>query len=136
MKRYLAIFAVALSLGGCAGTLPPVVEKIIGLPAGVLTTDIQQPVTRKMYRNASNTLILAAVGLNIYKDKCERGQIAASCIAVVEQAQGYIAKARPVLKNVRIFIRKNDQVNARLAYNTAIAIISDLKKTSALAGAI
>lgn len=144
MKRFLILCAVALTLGGCAGTLPPIVERIIGLPAGVLTADIPQPVTRKMYRNISNGGIVVVVGLNIYKRKCEAGSIGASCFDAIERVQVYTRKLcsafvqghcqTGVLADLRAFVRNNDQVNARIAYNTATQLLASIRNTAAATG--
>lgn len=132
LMRFAIAAAVALSLAGCAALDPGGVSILKG--GSSFTAPIQQPITRKMYRNVSNSLILVAVGLNIYKSKCEAGSIDASCEAAIAKIQGYTQQAKPVLKNLRIFVRQNDQVNARVAYNTITGLLADIRTTAAANG--
>lgn len=120
MKRYLAILAVIVLSSGVAGC------ETLSTLNRIANTTIDQPVTRKMYRNVSNGLILATLALDSYKNNCDEKPVGDPCDAVVERMQGYARQAKPVLKNLRVFVRKNDQVNARIAYRQITSLIADM----------
>jgi len=129
MKKILCATAIALSLtlGGCI---------TVGDAISVVTTDVKNPVTPTMLYNAENAMIVAVSGLVAYKRACIAKLIDRSCRAVVVQLQGYTRKAKPILVELRVFVRNNDQVNAIKAYNVVTRLIANFKQTAARAGAV
>lgn len=134
MKRYLAIFAVALSLGGCAGTAERLAEGALNLPAGVLTESIDNPITPQRSAQIQQSLRVVVAGLRTHKRLCERAVLAASCVDDVNRLQGYVRTARPLIYQLRDFVANNDQINARIVFNKLVAIITDLRRDAVNAG--
>jgi|SRR5882672_4921813 len=129
--RKLLVFpllvVLAGPLGGCAG----VAETALGLPSGVLTQSTTNPITRDTLLRLENGLIIGVGALKTYKELCNNGTLAESCIDVVVKMQGYVKKARPLLKSLRTFVRKNDQVNARVVYENVQGLIAEFRATAA-----
>lgn len=134
MKRYLAIFVVALSLGGCAGTVERIAESTLGLPEGALTEQYNNPITWQMSAQIQQGLRVVVAGLRTHKRLCERSVLPPSCVDDVNRLQGYVRDARPVIAELRVFVKKNDQVNARLAFNTVVGIIKTLRQDAVRSG--
>lgn len=126
MKRLALVFALALSLGGCAN-LP----KIIDLATG---NGLTNPVTPEMVYKVENTMILAVSGLLAYKNACIAKTIDQSCRGTIMKLQVYTRQAAPVIKDLRVFVRTNDQVNAVKAYNLVSGLLDSFKSTAVAAG--
>jgi hypothetical protein len=124
------IVVLALPLGGCAGTA----ESFLNLPTGVLTASVQNPVTKATLYKLENGLRVGVRALVTYRDLCDNGTLEASCIAVVTKLQAYSRRARPLLKQLRVFVRKNDQVNASVVYEQVKALITEIRATTSAAG--
>lgn len=134
MKRFLILCTVALSLGGCAGTLPPLIESIFNLPKGVLTASVTNPVTPDMMYDVENTAVIAVSGLLAYKRACIAKSIDQSCRDVIPRLQVYTRKIRVALPDLRKFFRANDQLNASIAYNEIRSLLDGFKSTATDAG--
>lgn len=132
MRKLTLIVPVLLLLGGCAG----IAETAIGLPSGVLTTSVQNPVTREHLFRLENGLIVGVTALQTYKNQCENGNLASSCIQVVATMQAYVRRARPLLRQLRTFVRKNDQVNARVVFTTIQSLITEFRGVAAANGVV
>lgn len=132
-KSILAV-PVLLLLGGCAGTLPSLAENALSLPSGVLTTNVRNPVTRNTLYRVENGLRVAVAGLQTYKNYCEGRPVGDPCDAIVARLQGYSKQARPLVRHLRVFVRKNDQVNAMVVFGTLKGIFEDFRATAAQAG--
>jgi len=130
MRKLILIVPVLLLLGGCAG----IAETAIGLPSGVLTTSVQNPVTREHLYRLENGLIVGVTALQTYKNQCENRNLEASCIQVVAVMQAYVKRARPLLRQLRTFVRKNDQVNARVVFTTIQSLITEFRGVAAANG--
>lgn len=126
----IATLVLALSAGGCASSA----EGLFGLPAGTLTKSVQNPVTKADLYRVENGMRLAVAGLQEYKNLCNAETIAASCIGVVQKMQSYVHIGRPYLKQLRTFVRKNDQVNAAVVYNTLMGILQQVRNEATAAG--
>lgn len=129
MKIALLVTSLSL-LSGCAG----MAENALNLPSGVLTSSINNPVTKDDLYRVENGLIILVTGLKTYKKLCSAGTIDSRCVAVVTTLQGYSKKARPLIRALRTFVRKNDQVNAGVAFRTLQQLISDFRSTAAANG--
>ena len=125
MKRLAIVFALALSLGGCAN-LPKIID--------LATTGVANPVTQDMVYRVENAMIVAVSGLRVYKRACIAKTIDQSCRGVIQSLQVYTRQAAPVIKDLRVFVRTNDQVNAVKAYNLVSGLLDSFKSTAVIAG--
>src|SRR3990167_1030695 len=125
------VLAVALFAGGCAVGIPNPFKVI-----SALTTPINNPITPKMLDNAQNTLKVAIDGLNIYGNLCATKRLVQTCWDVIESIQVYTKQLPPLLANARLFVRNNDQVNARTAYDAVQKLLSDIRRESLANGVI
>jgi hypothetical protein len=130
MKRLLLAIVLILPLTGCAG----LAESVFNLPTGVLTKSIQNPVTTKQLYEIENGLVIAVVALNVYKDKCIRKEIEQSCRNTVRRLQTYTRKAPPLIKSLRSFVRENDQVNARVVFNSLYGLFTNFRALATAKG--
>lgn len=130
MRRLILVCALILPLSGCAS----VAESVIGLPTGILTRSVENPVTRDHLFRLENGLIVGVAALNTYKQYCEGRPVGNRCDVVVKTLQGYTRTARPLLRQLRIFVRKNDQVNAKVVFQQVQALIAAFRQTAVTEG--
>lgn len=126
----LLIVPLLLPLGGCAG----IVESAIGAPSGLLTSSVQNPVTKNTLFRVENALRVAVAGLQTYKNYCNAQPVGDRCDAIVGQLQGYSVKSRPLVKQLRVFVRRNDQVNAQKVFATLRAVFVEYQTLAAREG--
>lgn len=136
MKRLAIVFALALSLGGCAALS----EKFVGFD---VTASIENPVTPDRLVKVEQAARIGVAGLLTYRRLCILKKIDVSCRDTITDIQFYTrqlcltyAEGRcqtGVLADVRTFVRNNDQVNAIKAFNLARDLLStiQLKRTAA-----
>lgn len=129
-KLILVIPLLFLPLGGCAS----LAEGALNLPTGILTESVQNPVTRNHLYRLENGLIVGVTALNSYKRLCNEGTLPANCIPIIEKLQAIVKQARPVLRQLRIFVRKNDQVNAKIMFVTVQNLVAEFRATAQSAG--
>lgn len=141
MKRYLAILALTLTLGGCA-SLGSIGERVLNLPAGVLTTTINNPVAPVNIYQAkvvyASTLELV-VGYREYCWSKPYAALMADPVArpvcqkrrqVVRAMQAADDKAFAALKTADNFVRSNPTLDASSAIRAAIAAVSDFQNVA------
>ena len=121
MRKLFIACALALSLGGCAN-LPKIIE--------LATVGVSNPVTPDMVYRVENGMIVAVSGLVAYKRACVAKTIAQSCRGTIMKLQVYTRQAAPVIKQLRVFVRTNDQVNAVKAYNLVSGLLDQFKATA------
>jgi hypothetical protein len=123
-KTFLAL-ALIIPLTGCAG-----------LADGFkfATASVENPVTPAMMYDVENGLRVATAGLLTYRRLCILKKVDVHCRANIEKIQVYSRAAKPVLVNLRAYVRDNDQVNAISAFNTLRQIIADINTAKAAAG--
>lgn len=128
MKKILIISAVALSLGGCAGTM----EKLQAIGSGIslVTKSITNPVTKN--EEAQIELALDAIidALRAYKKACVEGAADKNCKANVAQIQVYTRQIKPLVSQLRTFVDNNDQINASVVYNQLTALYTNVKSVA------
>lgn len=124
------VFVLGGPLGGCASFA----ESAIGLPTGILTKSVQNPITIATLDRFENSLIVGAAALNTYKNYCNGRPVGDRCDAVVATMQGYSKKARPLLRQTRSFVRKNDQVNAKVVFEQIKGLVAAFRATAAAEG--
>lgn len=128
MRKLLIVAMLVFPLTACAGTSV--------LRGGTdIFASTTNPVTPQMLYDVENGLTIAVTGMLTYKKLCINKQIDQSCRGVVVKLQGYVHKARPILTNLRKFVRQNDQVNAITAFNAIRGLLVDFQATAAAAGA-
>lgn len=123
MRKILIACVLALGLTGCQTVNP------VGL-WNTATTSVPNPVSKQTLYQFENGMVVAFAGLNAYKRTCLSGAIPASCKGVVKSLQVYTKKVPAVLKQVRAFVRNNDQVNAITAFNTAKSLLAEFKSVA------
>jgi hypothetical protein len=122
-RALILIVPVLFALGGCASFA----ESAIGLPTGILTQSVQNPVKKSDLYKIENGLRVAVAGLNTYKSYCNERPVGDRCDAVVQTMQSYSKRARPLIRSLRTFVRKNDQVNAKVIFTELKALFTDFK---------
>lgn len=133
MRNFRALILVVPLLvlpGGCAG----LAEGALGLPGGILTQSIQNPITRGHLDKFENGLTIGVVAFNNYKELCNNETLPVSCVPIVVGLQKYIPQVRKTLKELRVFVRKNDQVNARIVLGTLRQLIESFRTEAAANG--
>lgn len=133
MHKILAVI-LTLALGGCASIpgLPSLQSLQTAVQLG--TASVANPVTPERLEQAENALVLVFTGLNAWKASCRNNVIPAGCRAQIASVQVYTRKLPPLLAELRVFVRKNDQVNAFVAFNTFTSLIATVKTQAAQNG--
>lgn len=112
--RIFAMLVLAFSLSGCASYK-------------ALNTNFENPITRQTLYNLENTGVIAFAGLNAYRRSCIQGLIPASCKGVLRRVQEKTRKLPPLLASLRVFVKNNDQVNARLFFASVMTVLTEVK---------
>lgn len=128
MKKYLAIGLVAISLLGCASL--PTLHTIETL-AQLGIASIANPVTKQRLYQIESAVTVVFVGLNTWKDQCRRGTIPDSCKDQIAHVQVFTRQLPIYLKQLRGFVKTNDQVNAGVVFNQITETISAVKAAAA-----
>ncbi len=114
MKKILVVLALAASLAGCAGGSV--------LTGGTsFTAPITNPVTPATLYDIENGFSTAIAGLLTYRRLCLTGKADTHCRANITRIQIYTRAARPLLFQLRTFVRNNDQINA-------ISVVNELRQ--------
>lgn len=121
MKKIL-VLVLALALGGCEEFK----RFADAIPA--ITQGIEQPISRDTLADVESGFIVVFAALNAYKESCVRKAIPQSCKNVIEQMQAYTVMLPPLIRNLRMFVKNNDQVNALTVYRTVTGLMDDLKQ--------
>lgn len=121
MKKLVIAITLALGISGCAQI--DNVQKVLTFA----TMSTQNPVTREMLYAAENGMIVVVSGLNTYKRACVAKVINQSCRGVIERIQVYTRQIPPLLVSARKFVKENDQINARIVYNTLVQLVADAR---------
>lgn len=129
MRKYLAIGLVAVSLSGCA-SLPSLhtIETLVQLG----TASVANPVTKERLYWIESAITVVFVGLNTWKDQCRRGTIPSSCRDQIAHVQIFTRQLPPYLRQLRSFVKNNDQVNAGVVFNQITETISAVKSAAAV----
>lgn len=129
----IAVAVLALSLGACAGIQLPSIQAVeTAIHLG--TASVANPVTPERLEKAEQALVVVFTGLNAWKSACKNGSIPASCREQIAAVQVYTRKLPPLLKELRAFVRNNDQVNAFVAFNTFSSLIATVRTQAAQNG--
>lgn len=128
MKRLILTLALALSLGACA--------QLQSFEAGIaaVTVGVNNPVTKRDLYNFENGMTVVFAGLNAYKRACVQGAVDAKCKDNIRKIQVYTRQVPAVLRTARNYVKNNDQVNARIAYNTLVELYNEAKAIAISSG--
>lgn len=125
-----ALVAVSLTFGGCQFFSKLQTFTELG------TASVQNPVTRERLQKIEAGAVLVFQGLNAWRDACEAGAINASCREQIRAVQVYTLQIPPYLRELRSFVRKNDQVNAIVVFNQVVELIGVVKGKAAENGVV
>lgn len=121
MKKIILAIALALSVAAC--------DPIALFQAS--TASIANPVTKDMLYEVENGMIIAVAGLKAYKKSCVDLLVPQSCRQTIKDIQVYTRRIPPLILSLRSFVKNNDQVNAVIAYNTILGLVSSFKSVAA-----
>lgn len=128
MKSVALALVLAVSLGGCQ------FFKNVETAFQLGTASVTNPVTKDRLYQIESTAILVFSGLEAWKVSCMQGLIPAVCKDQIAVAQVYTRKIPPYLTQLRVFVKKNDQVNATVLFNEITGLISNIKTQAAQSG--
>lgn len=97
----------------------------------LVTASVSNPVTPVMLYDMENGAIIAFAALNAYRQTCVQGTIPPSCKDVIRKIQVYTRQIPPYIRQLRVFVRTNDQVNAVVLYNTVGNLIAGMRSEAA-----
>lgn len=123
MKKII-IGLLALSLGGCA-SLPSL--HAIQTVAQLGTASIANPITKERLSQIEQAGIVVFASLNTWKDQCRRGVIPAACKDQIAHVQVFTRPLPTYLKQLRAFMKNDDQVNAVVVFNRITETIAAVK---------
>ncbi len=142
MRKILAATLLALTLSGCAGSLPPILENILNIPAGVLTTTIQNPVTPVNLYQAKQVYATTVDLANDYRNYCYSKPYKDLMADPVSQfickyrrkvvRAIWIAddKAAAAIATADIFIKNNPTLDAPSAIRAAILAVTNFQNVA------
>lgn len=143
MKRII-VFLLALSVSGCANGFPDFSKSILAGGASIIQKT-HNPITEDMLYGIENSFIVVFAGLVTYRRECIKAREAArvtkqpvdnlftNCHEVIVNIQKFTRPAKDKLLALRIFVRKNDQINAIDVYNQLqdiLATVIAVKKSA------
>ena len=131
MRMIILALTLAASLAGCS-TLSNI-ETAIELG----TASIANPVTRTRLDQMESGIKLVFIGLKTWKDQCANGNLVAiepNCREDIGAVQVYTRQVPPYLRQLRTFVKTNDQVNATVVWNQLFDIINIVKTEAAKGG--
>lgn len=128
MKKFLVVPLLCLSLAGCATFQG--IETAFKLG----TASVANPVTKDRLFEIETTISLVFTGLNAWKKTCAQGLINTTCKAQIASVQVYTRQIPPFLKQLRGFVKTNDQVNATVVYNNIVTLITTVRSQAATNG--
>lgn len=131
MRRIIIALSLTFALGGCA-TLPSIGAIQTAVQLGTAT--VANPVTPTRLNQMESAVTLVFVGLNAWKSSCKQGLINAACKTQIAAVQVYTRQVPPYLKQLRGFVRVNDQVNAVAVFNVLTDLIGTVKSQAAASG--
>lgn len=128
MRKYIAIAMVALSLGGCA--------QLSAVSGGLslITKTVQNPVTEQELYAVEATARVLVEALLVYRRACIAGSADKSCRANIEAVQPYTKQIKPLLIELRTFVKNDDQINAVVVYNRLTSLYQTVKSSAAQLG--
>ena len=124
MRRYLAIAMVALSLGGCAQL------QAVSSGLSLVTKTITNPVTEQELYAVEATARILVEALLTYRRACIAGSADLRCRENIEAMQPYTRQIKPLLVELRGFVKNDDQINAVVVYNRLTSLYTTVKASA------
>lgn len=131
MRKIFLALSLTLALGGCA-SLPSLDALKTVVTLG--TASVANPVTPTRLNQMESAITLVFTGLNAWKSSCKQGLINADCKAQIAAVQVYTRQVPAYLKQLRGFVKVNDQVNAMAVFNILTDLIGTVKSQAAASG--
>lgn len=128
MRKIALALALGLSLGACT-TL-----QNVGTAWDLATKSATNPVSADDLYRIEAGIQLVFTALNTYKRTCAQGLVDVNCRSNVAAIQVYTRQVPPYLRQLRSFVKNNDQVNAALVYNQLTDILGIIREESAKRG--
>lgn len=128
MKKIVLALALSLGLSGCAGI------SAVGTGLGLATKSVSNPVTIQELYEIEASLKIIVTGLQSYKRACVANAVDAECKAHITAIQPYTRQIKPLLNQLRGFVRNNDQINAPVIYTQLIQLYANLKSAASNLG--
>lgn len=128
MKKLLIVPLLCLGLSGCL--------TIQGIETAFKlgTASVANPVTKDRLFEIETTISLVFSGLNAWKKTCVQGLINATCKAQIASVQVFTRQIPPYLRQLRVFVKTNDQVNATVVFNNLVTLITTVRSQAAANG--
>lgn len=128
MRKYLAITLVALTLGGCAQ-----LQTASNLVTAA-TKSYDNPVTEQELYQIEASLRIVVEALLTYRRQCIAGNVDVNCRQNIELIQPYTRQVRPLLIELRQFVRNDDKVNGIVVYKRLANIYNQIVSTASARG--
>ena len=128
MRKFLAIVAVALSLGGCAEF------KAITGAISIGTASIDNPITAAREAQIEAAIDAGVQALLVYRRACLAGSADVNCRQNIRLAQPYTIQLKKLVVRLRTFVDSNDQVNAIVVFKQIVPLYEEMKSIAATAG--
>jgi len=128
MRKLIAIVMVTLTLGGCA--------QLSAVSGGLslVTKTITNPVTEQELYAVEATARVLVEALLVYRRACLAGSADKNCRANIEAVQPYTRQIKPLLIELRGFVKNDDQINAVVVYNRLTSLYQTVKSSAAQLG--
>ena len=115
------MLSLAFVAGGCS-TL-----QNLETAASIATKSVTNPVTKDDLYKVESGVRIAFIALQTYKDSCAQGLVDKNCRSNIAAIQVYTRQLRPLLAQLRGFVRNNDQINATVVYNQIVTLVTNFK---------
>lgn len=125
MKKIAFALVIAFGLGGCA-QLQQAAEI-----AALATKSVTNPVTKDDLYKIESGVEIIFIALDSYKRSCARGLVDVNCHDNVAAIQPYTRLVKPLLIQLRGFVKNNDQINATVIYNQITQLVATVRREAA-----
>jgi hypothetical protein len=110
MRRIVLALVLSTSLAGCAQ-----LQTASNLLTAA-TKSYDNPVTEQELYQIEASLRIVVEGLLTYRRACIAGTVDLRCRENIEAIQPYTSQVKPLLKELRSFVRNDDKVNGIVVY--------------------
>lgn len=124
MRKLVAIMMVTLSLGGCT--------QLQAVSGGIslVTKTITNPVTEQELYAVEATARILVEALLTYRRACIAGSADLRCRENIEAMQPYTRQVKPLLIELRGFVKNDDQINAVVVYNRLTSLYQTVRSSA------
>jgi hypothetical protein len=112
MRKFFAIVLITLGVGvgGCAQL------QQTGNLLTAATKSYENPVTKQELYQIEASLRIVTEALVTYRRQCAKGTVDKNCWANIEAIQPYTRQVKPLLIELRSFVKTDDRVNGIVVY--------------------